>query len=65
MEKIKNNSLFAASLLLVIAFCSSVAFAKAQDDKEIKDNGVDYRSSVATFVKGLLDIADKEQGGIG
>lgn len=65
MGKIKNNSLFTASLLLAITFCSSVAFAKAQDDKEVKDNGADYRSSVAAFVKGLLDIANKEQGGIG
>ena len=30
-----------------------------------KLNGEQHRSAVATFVKSLLDVADREQGGIG
>ena len=63
MKKINNSQLFIVSLVLAIAFYSPVALAKAQDNG--KANGVEHRSVVATFVQGLLDVADKEQGGIG
>ncbi len=63
MQKIKNNPLLIASLVLTITLCFSVTFAKVQNEKQI--NGAEHRSTVATFVQGLLNVADKEQGGIG
>jgi len=63
MRKIKNNPLLIASLVLAITLCFSVAFAKVQNEKQI--NGAEHRSTVATFVQSLLNIADKEQEGIG
>jgi len=63
MKRIKNNQLFIISLALVITFCSPIALAKAQNNG--KANGAEYRSAVATFVQNLLNVADREQGGIG
>jgi hypothetical protein len=63
MQKIRNSLLPIASLVLAITLCFSVAFAKAQNDNQA--NGTEHRSTIATFVQGLLDVADKEQGGIG
>ena len=63
MQKIKNNSLIIASLVLAITLCFSVALAKAQNEKQV--NGAEHRSTVSTFVQTLLNVADKEQGGIG
>jgi microsomal dipeptidase-like Zn-dependent dipeptidase len=63
MRKIKNNPLLIAFLALAITLCFSVAFAKAQNEKQV--NGAEHRSTVATFVQSLLNVADKEQGGIG
>lgn len=63
MQKIKNNPLFAASLILAITFCFSIAFAKAQNEKQV--NGAEHRSAVATFVQDLLNVAGREQGRIG
>jgi len=63
MQKIKNNSLIIASLVLAITLCFSVAFAKAQNEKQI--NGAEHRSTVATFVQNLLSVANREQGEIG
>jgi len=63
MQKIKNNPLLIASLVLAITLCFSVVFAKAQNEKQV--NGEEHRSTVATFVQSLLNVADKEQGGIG
>jgi len=63
MRKSKNNSLLIASLVLTITLCFSVALAKAQNEKQV--NGAEHRSTVATFVQGLLNVADREKGGIG
>ena len=63
MQKIKINSLFIVSLALATAFCFSVALAKTENGKQV--NGAEHRSTVAKFVQNLLDIADREQGGIG
>jgi len=63
MQKIKNNSLIIAFLFLAIALGFAVALAKAQNEKQV--NGVEHRSTVATFVQTLLNVADREQGGIG
>ena len=63
MKIIKNSQLLIASLVLVFAFCSSAALAKAQESG--KANGAEYRSTVATFVQNLSNVADNEQGGIG
>ncbi len=64
MQKIKNySSLFIASLVLVITLCFSVAFAKEQNTGQV--NGVGHRSAISTFIQSLLNVADKEQGGIG
>jgi len=63
MQKIKINSLFIVSLVLAITLCFSVAFAKAQNDKQV--NGTEHRSAISTFVQTLLSVADREQGGIG
>ena len=48
---------------MALTFCFSIVFAKAQNEKQV--NGAEHRSTVATFVRSLLNIADKEQGGIG
>jgi hypothetical protein len=63
MQKIKNNPLFIASLVLAITLCFSIVFAKEQNTKQV--NGAEQRSTVATFVQTLLNVADREQGGIG
>ncbi len=61
--KIKNNPLPVAFLVLAIALCFSIAFAKEQNAKQV--NGAEHRNTVATFVQTLLNIADKEDNGIG
>jgi len=63
MQKIKNNSLIIAFLVLAITVGFSVVLAKAQNEKQV--NGVEHRSTVATFVQTLINVADREQGGIG
>ena len=63
MQKIKNNSLLITSLVLATTLCFSVAFAKTQNEKQV--NGAEHRSTVSTFVQSLLNVADREQGGIG
>ena len=63
MQKIKNNTLFMVFLVLALTLCFSIVFAKAQNEKQV--NSAEHRSTVATFVQSLLNIADKEQGGIG
>ncbi len=63
MRKIKNNPLLVASLVLAITLCFSITFAKAQNEKQA--NSAEHRSTVAAFVKSLLNVADKEQGGVG
>jgi len=63
MQKIKNNSLIIAFLVLAITVGFSVVLAKAQDVKQV--NGAEHRSTVATFVQTLINVADREQGGIG
>ncbi|MBI3337181.1 MAG: hypothetical protein HY005_00975 [Candidatus Staskawiczbacteria bacterium] len=63
MKIIKNSQLLAVSLVFVVAFCSSVAFAKAQNSG--KANGAEHKSAVATFVQSLLDAANKEKWEIG
>jgi len=63
MQKVKYNPLLIGVLLLVFTFCFSVVLAKAQNDKQI--NGAEHRSTVATFVQTLLNVADREQEGIG
>ncbi|MDO8486142.1 MAG: hypothetical protein Q7S77_00360 [Candidatus Staskawiczbacteria bacterium] len=63
MKIIKSISLLVSFLALTIAFCFSGSFVKAQDNGKI--NGAEHRSTVATFVQGLLNVADREQGGIG
>jgi len=63
MKKIKNNQLLITSLVLAISFCFSVAFAKAQNEKQV--NGAEHKSAVATFVQKLSEAADKEKGEIG
>jgi len=63
MQKIKNKPLLIASLTLAITLCFSVALAKTQNEKQV--NGAEHQSATATFVQNLLNVADKEQGGIG
>lgn len=63
MQKFKNNPLIISSLVLAITLCFSVAIAKAKNEKQV--NGAEHRSTVATFVQTLLNVADREQGGIG
>ena len=63
MKIIKNSQLLIVFLVLAIVFCSSIAFAKAQGNG--KANGAEYRSTVATFVQSLSNVANNEQGGIG
>lgn len=63
MKKIKNNPLLIASLVLAITLCFSVAFAKTQNENHV--NGIEHQSTVSIFVQTLLNVADKEQGGIG
>lgn len=63
MQKIKDKPLFIASLVLAITLCFSVASAKAQNAKQV--NGTEHRSTVSTFVQTLLNVADREEGGIG
>ncbi len=63
MRKIKNNSLLIASLALATTLCFSVALAKAQDEKQV--NSAEHQSTVSTFIQTLLNVADKEQGGVG
>jgi len=63
MPKIKSSQLIMTSSVLAIALCFSVAFAKAQNEKTV--TGSEHRSTVATFVQSLLNVADREQGGIG
>lgn len=62
MQKIKSNLLLTSFLILTIAFCSSIAVASAQNDKNI--SGAEHRSIVSTSVQKLLEVADRE-GGIG
>jgi len=63
MQKIKNNPLLIASLVLVTTLYFSVALAKAQNEKQV--NSAEHQSAVSTFVQTLLNVADREQGGIG
>ncbi len=63
MQKTKNNLIFIASLAIALTLCFSVAFAKEQNAKQV--NGAEHRSAVATFVQNLLNVADREQDGIG
>ncbi len=63
MQKIKSNPFFIVSLALVLTLCFSIAFAKEQNTKQV--NGAEHRSAVSTFVQTLLNVADREQGGIG
>lgn len=63
MRKTRNNILLFTFLILVSAFYFSAAFAKEQSNKQI--NGSEHRSTISTFVQTLLNIADREQGGIG
>jgi len=63
MQKIKNNPLFIISLALALTLCFSIALAKKENTKQV--NGAEHRSAVATFVQTLLNVADREQGGIG
>lgn len=63
MQKIKNSPLLIASLVLGTTFGFSVAFANAQNTKQI--DGAEHRSNVSTFIQTLLNVADREQKGIG
>jgi len=63
MRKIKNNPLFITFLVLAITLCFSVAFAKVQNETQV--NGIEHRRTVSIFVQSLLNVADREQGGIG
>jgi hypothetical protein len=63
MKKVRNSQLFIVSLVLAITLCSSIVLAKTQNNG--KANSAEHRSTVATFVQTLLNVADREQGGIG
>ncbi len=75
MQKIKNNSLFTASLVLAVAVIFSLAsFTAAKSEtsteKNIKSqtgqvNAEEHRSTVAGFVQTLLRAASSTEGGIG
>ncbi len=75
MQKIKNNSLFIASLVLAIAVIFSlvsftVAKSETSTEKNIKNqtgqvNAEEHRSNVANFVQTLLKAASSTEGGIG
>ncbi|PIZ45073.1 hypothetical protein COY31_01090 [Candidatus Wolfebacteria bacterium CG_4_10_14_0_2_um_filter_39_18] len=74
MQKLKINSLFIVSLVLVFAFsffiASVSAYAAGKDDNIEKGNQAqsrdveEHRSAVSNFVQSLLSVADRE-GGIG
>ncbi len=63
MRRIKSNHLLVASSVLIITLCIPVAFAKAQNEKNV--SGAEHKSTVSTFVQKLLNAADREQNGIG
>lgn len=63
MQKNKLKILSIISLALALTLCFSFALAKAQNEKQL--NGVEHRSAVSIFVQGLLNVADREQEGIG
>lgn len=63
MHKIKNNLLLIIPLVLVITLCFSIVFAKEQGKGRI--NSAEHRSAVAEFVQNLLNVADREENGIG
>jgi hypothetical protein len=75
MQKIKNNSLFTASLALAIAVIfslTSFTLAKSETStkKNIKNqngqvNAEEHRGTVANFVQTLLEAASSTEGGIG
>lgn len=75
MKIIKNSQLFIFSLILGMTFGLPVVFVKAENvnqtninenqDNNNQLNGAEHRSAVATFVQSLLNVADREQGGIG
>jgi len=74
----KKIFLYFAVAFLVFSFClpalaqqqNNNAKAQQGQNKEIKGDakavtGDEHRSKVATFVQGLLDVANREKGGIG
>jgi len=75
MQKIKNNLLFAVSLMLAIAVIFSLAsftIAKSETstEKSINNqagqvNAAEHRSTVANFVQTLLKAVSSTEGGIG
>jgi len=75
MQKIKNNSLFVASLVLAIAAIFSltsftIAKSETSTEKNIKKqtgqmNVEEHRSTVANFVQALKEASSSTEGGIG
>ncbi len=75
MQRIKNSSLFVASLLLAVAvifFLASLVVAKNATSTEKSTNNqagqvnaAEHRSTVANFVQTLLKAASSTEGGIG
>jgi len=75
MQKIKNNSLFVASLILAIAVIFSLASLTAArnttsaenstNNQARQINATEHRSTVANFVRTLLKTASSTEGGIG
>ena len=75
MQKIKNNSLFVASLVLAIAAIFSltsftIAKSETSTEKNIKKqtgqmNVEEHRSTVANFVQTLKEASSSTEGGIG
>jgi len=75
MQKIKNNSLFVASLVLAIAVIFSLASFTAAKNATSTENSInnqtgqvnaaEHRSTVANFVQTLLKAASSTEGGIG
>ena len=63
MRKIKNSPLFTTFLIMAVALCFSIVFAKEQKAKQV--NGAEHRNAVSALVQDLLNVADKEGNGIG
>ncbi len=58
-----KKSTIVALFLVSAVVLSAFSFASAEEEK--KPNGAEHRSAVGTFVKNLLDVADREKGEVG
>jgi hypothetical protein len=62
MYSTRNNRLFALFIVSAVVL-SAFSFASAEGEKN--PNGAAHRSAVGTFMRNLLDVADREKGEVG